>query len=140
MKASPEIEAAVLTTITDSWDAYRLRDVEGVLSFYSADPDLVAVGTGHDERFVGREALRAGLVNDFSQGNEAALRITWASVSGVGNVAWVTADCVVDATVSGRTVSVLGRLTAVLEKREEKWFIMQTHFSLPAGGFAGESK
>jgi ketosteroid isomerase-like protein len=133
MKASPEVEAAVLSIIKDSWDAYRLRDVEQVLSFYSSDPDLVAVGTGLDERFVGREALKAGLINDFSLGNEATLRITWASVSEAGNVAWVAADCVADVIVGCQTASVAGRLTAVLEKRSEKWYIMQTHFSLPTG-------
>lgn len=133
MKASPEVEAAVLSTIKDSWEAYRLRDVEGVLSFYSSDPDLVAVGTGLDERFVGPEGLKAGLINDFSHGNEAALRIMWSSVSEAGNVAWVAADCVADVMVSCRMVSVVGRLTAVLEKRGEKWYIMQTHFSLPSG-------
>ena len=133
MKASPEVEAAVLLTIRDSWDAYRLRDVEKVLSFYSPDPDLVAIGTGIDERFVGREALKAGLTHDFSQENEAALRIIWSSVSEAGGVAWVAADCVADVTVSGRRMSVAGRLTAVLEKRGERWYIMQTHFSLPTG-------
>lgn len=133
MKASPEVEAAVLSTIRDSWDAYRLKDVERVLSFYATDPDLVAVGTGLDERFVGPESLKAGLVNDFSQGNEAVLRIVWASVSEAGSVAWVAADCIADVMVSCRTASVAARLTAVLEKRGEKWYIMQTHFSLPTG-------
>jgi ketosteroid isomerase-like protein len=137
MKASPEVETAVLSTIRDSWDAYRLQDVERVLSFYASDPDLVAVGTGLDERFVGPESLKAGLVNDFSQGNEAMIRFTWTSVSEAANVAWVAADCVADVIVGCQTASVAARLTAVLEKRGEKWYIMQTHFSLPAGSAKG---
>ena len=134
MKASPEVEAAVLATIRDSWDAYRRQEVDEVLSFYTTDDDLVAIGTGADERFTGFGALKAGLVRDFSQGHEATLIITWSSVSQAGNVAWVAADCVAEVNLGCQTAKVPGRLTAVLEQREDKWYIMQTHFSLPGGG------
>ncbi len=133
MKASPEVEKAVLATLIESWDAYRRREVDQVLSCYTSDPDLVAIGTGSDERFQGPESLRAGLLHDFSQGHETALKITWSSVSAAGNVAWVAADCIAEVEMECRTVRVAGRLSAVLEQRGENWYIMQTHFSLPAG-------
>lgn len=134
MKATPEVEAAVLATLRSSWGAYQARDVEGVLSHYTTDGDLVAIGTGTDERFIGPDSLREGLIRDFSQGQEASLKIMGASVSMAGNVAWVAADCVAEVMMRCRTVSVAGRLTAVLELRGDLWYIMQTHFSLPAGG------
>lgn len=136
MKVNSDIEAAVLATLKASWDAYRRRDVDEVLSYYTSDVDLVAVGTGAEERFVGPDSLRAGLVHDFSQEHEAVLKIAWASVSGVGDVAWVAADCVAEVAAGGRIISVPCRLTAVLERKGDKWLIMQTHFSLPAGGAA----
>ena len=140
MKANPEVEAAVLATLAASWDAYRRRDLDEVLSYYSSDADLVAVGTGAEERFVGPDSLKAGLVHDFSQEHEAALKISWASVSGTGNVAWVAADCIAEVAAGPRTISVPCRLTAVLEQKGDKWLIMQTHFSLPAGGAAATQK
>ncbi len=136
MKASPEVEAAVLKALKGSWDAYRRQEVDEVLSFYTTDEDLVAIGTGTDERFSGMESLRAGLVRDFSQGHEATLVITWSSVSQSGNVAWVAADCVAEINLGCQTAKVPGRLTAVMEQRGDKWYIMQTHFSLPGGSFA----
>ena len=136
MKVDPDVEAAVLATIKASWDAYRRRAVDEVLSYYTSDADLVAVGTGGEERFVGPDSLKAGLVHDFSQGHDADLTIAWASVSGTGNVAWVAADCIAEVTAGIRKVTVPCRLTAVLEQKGGKWLIMQTHFSLPTGGQA----
>ena len=140
MKASPEVESAVIAALNESWDAYRRKDLEGVLSYYTTDPDLVAIGTGGDERFTGSESLKAGLAHDFAQGHEATLKLTWTSVSCAGNVAWVAADCIAEVMVNCRTVPVAGRITAVLEQRGEKWYIMQTHFSLPAGGQASRNQ
>jgi ketosteroid isomerase-like protein len=134
MKASPEVEAVVLATLKDSWDAYRRQEADEVLSFYTTDDDLVAIGTGADERFTGPDSLKAGLVRDFSQGHEAALIFTWTSVSHAGNVAWVAADCVANVNLGCQTAKVPGRLTAVMEQRGDRWYIMQTHFSLPGGG------
>lgn len=134
MKASPEVEQAVLTTLTESWDAYRRQEADEVISFYTDDEDLVAIGTGRDERFLGRESLRQGLVKDFSQGHEAKLVITWASVSQAGQVAWVAAECVAEVNLGCQTARVPGRLTAVFEQRGGRWCIMQTHFSLPGAG------
>ncbi|HEY3278747.1 MAG TPA: nuclear transport factor 2 family protein [Syntrophorhabdaceae bacterium] len=136
MKASPEVEAAVLETLKDSWDAYRRQETDEVLSYYTVDDDLVAIGTGADERFTGRESLRAGLLRDFSQGHEAKLVITWASVSQSGNVAWIAAQCVTEVNLGCQTAKIPARLTAVMEQRGERWCIMQTHFSLPGGAAA----
>jgi ketosteroid isomerase-like protein len=133
MKASPEIEAAVLATLKDSWDAYRRQEVDEVLSFYTTDDDLVAMGTGSDERFTGQDSMKAGLVRDFSQGHETALILTWTSVSHAGHVAWVAAECILQINLGCQTANVRGRLTAVMEQRGEKWYIMQTHFSVPEG-------
>jgi ketosteroid isomerase-like protein len=39
----------------------------------------------------------------------------------------------------GQEMALPGRMTAVLEKRGDKWLFVQSHFSLPAAGQEGES-
>ncbi len=134
MKADSGIEAEVLAVLKASWAAYMERDIEKVLSYYTSDPDLVAIGTGADEKYLGQESLKAGLLRDFSQAQGSMLTIAWSSVSAAGNVAWLAADCVAEVLVNFRAISIPGRLTAVFERRDDRWCIMQTHFSLAAGG------
>jgi ketosteroid isomerase-like protein len=47
-------------------------------------------------------------------------------------VAGVAGRASVQARVEGQDLSLTGRFTAVLEHRDDRWLLMQTHFSLPA--------
>ncbi len=134
MKADVETEKAVLEALLGSWDAYAVQDLDKVLSYYAPDPDLVAIGTSVGEKYIGRQAIGEGLTKDFAQSQGSLLRITWSSISSSGNVAWVAADCEAEVMSRCGVLLVPGRLTAVLEKRGEKWLIMQTHFSVGVGG------
>ena len=47
-------------------------------------------------------------------------------------MAWVAGRATVQARVDGQDLTLTGRFTAVLEQRQGRWLLMQTHFSLPA--------
>jgi ketosteroid isomerase-like protein len=53
-------------------------------------------------------------------------------VSEAGSVAWVAGRASVQARVAGHGLTLVGRFTAVLEQRGDRWLLVQTHFSLPA--------
>jgi ketosteroid isomerase-like protein len=53
-------------------------------------------------------------------------------VSEAGSVAWVAGRASVQARVEGQDLILAGRFTAVLEHRDDRWLLVQTHFSLPA--------
>ncbi|WP_455713928.1 nuclear transport factor 2 family protein [Methanosarcina mazei] len=57
---------------------------------------------------------------------EPGLEYKWISVSAVGNVAWASMDAVFKAKIDGRKT-----ITEVFEKRENRWLIVQGHFSFP---------
>ena len=133
MRAEPRIEEAVKALLEKMNNAYMKKDTNAYMSCYSRDADLVALGTGKHEKYLGPANLKAGLIlGDFAQANNVQTKFTWMSVSASGPVAWVAADMHVTAEVEGQTQELDGRFTAVLERVMGQWLIMQSHLSLPA--------
>jgi ketosteroid isomerase-like protein len=132
MKASPPTQSAVQATLQQWKDAYSRRDLDSALAVIAPDDDVVDIGTGPDEWRVGPEAFKAQLERDFAQSE--ALSVDWEPlvVSEAGPVAWVAGRATVQARVDGQDLTLTGRFTAVLEQRDGRWLLMQTHFSLPA--------
>ena len=132
MKASPQTQAAVQATLGQWKDAYSRRDVDGALAVMAPDADVVGIGTGPDEWHVGPEELKAQLERDFAQSEALSVDVEPLVVSAAGPVAWVAGRATVQAQVEGQELTLAGRFTAVLEQRQDRWLLVQTHFSLPA--------
>jgi ketosteroid isomerase-like protein len=132
MRANPQTQAAVEATLRQWADAYTARDLDQVLALIAPDDDVVGIGTGQDEWRVGLEAFRAQIERDFSQAEALSVEYEPLVVSEAGSVAWVAGRASVQARVDGQDLGLDGRLTAVLEHRDNRWLLVQTHFSLPA--------
>jgi ketosteroid isomerase-like protein len=134
MKADAEIEAEVMAVVKRFFEAFSNRDLDSIPLLFVTDPDLVFIGTGADEKGIGLSGLQAECERAFAQSEAASLELGWHLVSAAGQVAWVTLDAVVRAITSGRELSFPVRGTIVLERRGEKWLIVQSHMSAPAAG------
>lgn len=132
MKADAKTEAAVMSIINRLFEAYISRDIDSVLSCHAPDPDVVAIGTGADEKSLGLDELRTLWEGDLAQSEAISYEFGWSRVSAAGSVAWVAGDGIFHGKIRGQEISCPARFTAVLEQREGRWFIMQTHFSIPA--------
>jgi ketosteroid isomerase-like protein len=132
MKASPRTQAAVQATLQQWKDAYSRRNLDGALAVIAPDDDVVGIGTGPDEWRVGPEEFKAQLKRDFAQAEAVSVDYEPLVVSEAGPVAWVAGRATVQARVEGQDVTLTGRFTAVLEQRQDRWLLVQTHFSLPA--------
>lgn len=132
MRADKHTEKEVMTTLQTFADAWASRDINAVLGLFGPDPDVVVIGSGLDEKRLGRAELRDQLLREWAQSDAVSVEFGWHLVSASGVVAWVTADMVVHARIAGKHMTFPGRLTAVLEKRRGQWKWMQSHFSLPA--------
>jgi ketosteroid isomerase-like protein len=132
MNASAQTQAGVQATLQQWKDAYAKRDLDGALTVIAPDDDVVAIGTGADEWRVAREQVRAQMERDFAQAEALSVAYEPLVVSEAGAVAWVAGQATVQARVDGQDLALAGRFTAVLEHRDDKWLLMQTHFSLPA--------
>ncbi|NLW35743.1 nuclear transport factor 2 family protein [Syntrophorhabdus aromaticivorans] len=131
MKADAKTENEVIDTLKVFMRAYRDRDLEKILELFAPDPDVVFYGNGEDEKSVGLAGIKEQAEHDWSQSAAVSLEIKWTSVSMSGPVAWLAADLEILADGGGVEMSLPARLTAVLERRSERWFFMQWHVSLP---------
>jgi ketosteroid isomerase-like protein len=131
MRADGGTESAVLAVLGRFVDCYTRRDIEGIASLFVNDPDLLLYGSGSDEKRIGIDEIRAQMKRDWAQSESVSFRITWNSVSMAGSVAWVGADGIVHAEVKEHDVIFPFRITAVLEKREDRWLFAQWHGSIP---------
>ena len=132
MKADQQTEAAAMSVLNTFSDAYVRRDLNELLSVFAPDADVVLIGTGSDERRVGRSEIKAQAERDWAQSESSHLHWKWHSVSAAGPVAWLAAEGLVQAKIDGHDVSLPIRLTSVLEKRGNEWLFVQSHTSVPA--------
>jgi ketosteroid isomerase-like protein len=132
MRADQQTGAAAMAVLNQFSEAYLKRDLEGLLSLFAPDADVVLIGTGRDERRVGQPEIQVQAERDWAQTEAGSLKWTWHSVSAAGSVAWVAAEGIFEAKVGGEDLSLPVRLTGVLEKRGDQWLIVQFHTSFPA--------
>ena len=131
MKADVKTEKDVMNAVKQCFAAFARRDIDAMLAFFAPDPDVVVVGTGSDERGIGLKEIRAIFERAFSQFDEASFKFGWHSVSVRGPLAWLAADVGLHVKASDREISRQIRLTGVMEKRGDKWLILQSHDSVP---------
>lgn len=113
-------------------EGYAKRDWNILESLFASDPDIVMYGTGKDEKRIGTSEIKVQVERDWAQSESTALSFEWTSVSAAGNVAWVATDATFRIKEGGQEIVLPARMTAVFEKRDGKWLIVQSHFSLPA--------
>ncbi|RJX31847.1 MAG: DUF4440 domain-containing protein [Desulfarculus sp.] len=140
MALKPEVRAELRITLESLWEAYAQGDLEAIMAHYAPEADLVVIGSGGDERYLGPEELRAGFARDLAQSQARQVAITWFKAGGLGEVAWAAIQCEVRVTAGGRQTTLPARGTFVLTQQGTRWLIAQSHLSLPlAAQPAGQS-
>ena len=130
-KADPETESVVMNVLKQCLEAFAKRDLDAMLAFFAPDPDVVVIGTGRDEKCIGLTEIKAIFERSFSQFDEASFEFGWHSVSVAGPLAWLAADVILHVKAGGREISEQLRFTVVMEKRGDRWLIVQSHDSVP---------
>ncbi len=132
MRACAKTEMAITNVLNKYTEAYSKKDIKGVLSLLTQDPDMTFVGTDVNEKCTGPNQLRKLIERDFNIVDDLSWK--WGEeplISMAGNVAWVTTDCSVRVTIQGEPLDLPLRITAVMENRNNKWLIAQWHNSVP---------
>ncbi len=134
MKADAVTEAGVKKTMSRVVDSYKRRDMDALLACFAPDADTLMYGTGADEKRVGPAEIRYQAQRDWDQTDDISMVFNEMSVSAAGPVAWVASEGGFHIRAGGQEFNVPARLSLVLEKRNGDWLIVQSHFSMPAGG------
>ncbi len=134
MKCEENIEVEVIDMLNRYTKAYADKDIDAMMDLFLDDPDIVAIGTGTDEWVQGPDELREGFKRDFAQADNIQVKFENVTIQSAGNVAWLSALMAMYAVISGKEALLSGRLSMVLENKEDKWLFTHLHFSLPADG------
>ena len=131
MKADAKTESEVMSVLKKFTEAFEKRNLEDMLMLFAPDPDVVAIGSEADEKLVGMNEIKAFFKRYFDHFEALSMEFGWTMVSTAGKVAWAVIDDTVTVKAGGQETILLGRLTSVLEKRGDKWLIVQMHHSVP---------
>ncbi len=115
-------------------EAFEERDIEKMMALFSEDDDLVVIGTGADERKVGKAEARSLFKRDWAQSEASSIIYNWKVISSTASVAWAAVDGTVYARVGQREIHLPIRLTLIMKKVGVKWQIVHWHVSVPASG------
>lgn len=120
---------------------FESEDMAAFDRVFAHDADAVSFGTDAAERFVGYDALRKSVEEQFAsfEGSKLAVRDEVVKASRGGDAAWFSEVVDWDTKAGGQPVSLKGcRFTGVLEKRDGAWKVVQFHASMPVQGQAAQ--
>ena len=132
MKATKKTEREIKAIFQKLTDAYERRKIEEFLGFFASDDDVVLYGTGADEKRIGLEEIRAQVERDWAQTESISMNFSWVSISEADSVAWAAIDGAFEFRANGQDGTLPARVSFVLERRSDGWFIVHSHFSTPS--------
>jgi len=112
--------------------SYQKKDAEGIMALYARDPDIVMLGAGKGEHFIGSTAIQEAYQREFSEFTEiTSFEQKILSLHISGGMATLAAERSLAGFKGGEDVSIAGGFSAVLKEDNGSWIFVQTHFSLP---------
>ena len=134
MDAHPGPEKEIKKSIERFFHAMDTCDLESMEQLIAHDVEMVHIGTGADEVWRGWNDLRQATLEQFEalEYYKAEIMELQINLSASGDVAWYSH--LLDARIKsdGQDQRWKGaRFTGVLEKRKNRWVIVQTHVSIP---------
>jgi ketosteroid isomerase-like protein len=134
MKLTEKTELGVESTLDKVAEAFEERDLDKMMSLFSSDEDIIVIGTGADEKKVGKSEARSLFKRDWSQSEASSIVYNWKSISVEGKFAWATTEATFYARIGSREIHLPTRMTIIMKKLAKEWQIVHWHASVPAFG------
>jgi ketosteroid isomerase-like protein len=130
-------ETAVKAAIGQFWQSFEASDIALMSEVVAHDPDMIIFGSDAAERWVGFEAFKTAMEQQFASVETLATSLHHETfkVHDSGKVAWYSGVADFKGIAMGEEFEVADhRVTAVLEKRDAGWVVVQYHGSMPVTG------
>lgn len=111
---------------------YGAMDADGVVALFAGD-NAVVVGTGADEVRFGLDEIRSQVERDIAQADAISVALDNQRIDVAGDAAFVYADARFVGSVGGEAFELPARWTVGLVHANERWQVMQCHFSVAYG-------
>lgn len=111
--------------------AFDAHDLDGVLATFADNDDIMLMGTGPGEHWVGKDEVKDAFAH-FIEGFDANTMETKCGEgagSAQGNVAWFTAVCSFTQGKDGKPSGFVANLSAVVVKQGDNWRFHTMHYS-----------
>lgn len=131
MKADPTTEAEISSLLERILTAYAEEGARAYMAFWAPDEDIAYIGSGPTEIGIGHAQILA--INDriTSEADSIAGTLGWRTISREGPVSWATGETDVLFVVEGNELYQRFRYTMTFVRRDERWLIVNAHFSVP---------
>ncbi len=135
-KINSEQELKAVSNVLEKYViAQESQDLEQVQSVWAPDGDIVIFGTAGDEKLVGWEEIKNAFKTQYDLFDEVFITVKDQNIkmSKKCHTAWFSETIDYSYTANDEAKTYEGiRFTGVLEKRDGKWYIVQSHMSIPA--------
>lgn len=126
-----KVPAEVKAVMEQHNKAFKAQDLKGVMSTYSQDRDVVLMGTGPGEVYVGDEAIGAAYDQFFSRfdANTLDFKAEWLASGVKGKVAWFAVTTTIGGALNNEKQERAFNMSGTLVREKGKWRILSLHFS-----------
>lgn len=130
IEAEKQSVIAVMEKINTAWETESLETFSQVVAH---DESMVNFGSDVADRWVGWEGLKKGLEQQFEvfSNTQVTPRHMDIELAKTGQLAWLAQAMGVKTEFLGNPVELEARITAVFEKRNDQWLMVQFHYSVP---------
>lgn len=126
-----KVNADVKALVEQHNKAFSAHDIKGVMEMYASRPDVVLMGTGPGEVYVGDEAIGGAYDQFFNRfdANTLTFKYDWGPAASRGNFAWFAVSTTIEGTLKNEKKERVLNMSGTLEKVKGKWRIVSMHFS-----------
>jgi ketosteroid isomerase-like protein len=144
--ALAEVDQGTVDSVKALWQQQHKsldeHDIAAVMATYSSADDIMLMGTGPGEHWVGPEEIKDAYAH-FMKGFDAnTMEVTCGDGAGStqGDVVWLTAVCNFSDSQAGAERKFVTNLSAVLVKEDDDWRFHTMHFSHLTGDDPADAK
>lgn len=136
------LKAAVKALWEDQHKALDAHDVDGVLATFADSDDIMLMGTGPGEHWVGKDEVKDAYTHFMENFDANTMEVQCGEGAGTsrGDVLWLTGVCQFSDKQKDQTRQFVSNVSAVLVKQGDVWRFHTMHFSHLIGGGEAEQE
>jgi ketosteroid isomerase-like protein len=129
--ADAKTDQEIKDFLTQYGAAYEKKDVGALMKLIAPGANVVFFEADEKGRYVGADQVKSAYENSLKQVKSVKAEYKWTSVGSKGDVGWFATEVLFNVDTGEDKFKQLGRWTGVLEKKDGKWGLVQSHFSFP---------
>lgn len=126
---SSDPAAEILAVMEAYREAVSNKDIDRCMAAWGSGDDIVMLGTGPGERWLGREEIRDAHLHFFAGFDKESSESTWRMARVSGDVAWGASMVHAENYLKNEKNEFFLNISIVLERQQGQWRIVMFHHS-----------